>query len=97
MAKKLYVGNLSYSTTEDDLKNLFSEFGSVTSSKIILDRQSGSSKGFGFVEMENDEESNNAISGTNGRELGGRKLRVNEAMDKPEGRPRRPPRERGNW
>ena len=102
MAKKLYVGNLSYSTTEDDLKNLFSEFGTVTSSKIILDRQSGGSKGFGFVEMANDDESNSAISGTNGRELGGRKLRVNEAMDKPEGgggggRPRRPPRDRGNW
>jgi RNA recognition motif-containing protein len=83
MAKKLYVGNLSYNTTEDGLRNLFSEFGSVASSKIIFDRETGNSKGFGFIEMGTDEEANAAITGTNGREFEGRQLRVNEAMDKP--------------
>ena len=96
MAKKLYVGNLSYNTTEDGLSNLFSEFGSVSSSKIIFDRDSGNSKGFGFIEMSSDEEADAAIAGADGRDYEGRKLRVNEAMDKPQGR-----RERGggggNW
>jgi RNA recognition motif-containing protein len=93
MAKKLYVGNLSYETTEDGLKNLFSGFGTVTSAKIIFDRESAKSKGFGFIEMSSEEEANAAIAGTNGREFDGRQLRVNEAMDKPR-------RERGgggNW
>jgi RNA recognition motif-containing protein len=83
MAKKLYVGNLSYKTTEDGLRNLFSEFGNVASAKIIIDRESGNSKGFGFIEMSSEEEANAAIAGTNGREFEGRQLRVNEAMDKP--------------
>lgn len=83
MAKKLYVGNLSYNTSEDSLRNLFSNFGSVTSAKIIFDRETGNSKGFGFVEMSTDEEASAAIAGTNGREFEGRQLRVNEAMDKP--------------
>jgi RNA recognition motif-containing protein len=83
MAKKLYVGNLSYNTTEDTLRNLFSEFGSVSSAKIIFNRDTGESKGFGFVEMSSDEEANAAINGANGREFEGRQLRVNEAMDKP--------------
>jgi RNA recognition motif-containing protein len=83
MAKKLYVGNLSYTTTEDGLRNLFSEFGNVASSKIIFDRDTGNSKGFGFIEMGTDEEASAAITGTNGREFEGRQLRVNEAMDKP--------------
>ena len=83
MAKKLYVGNLSYNTTEDGLRSLFSGFGSVASVKIIFDRESGNSKGFGFVEMSSDEEASAAITGTNGREFEGRQLRVNEAMDKP--------------
>jgi len=90
MAKKLYVGNLSYNTTEDGLRTLFSGFGTVASAKIILDRETGNSKGFGFIEMGGDEEANAAIAGTNGREFDGRQLRVNEAMDKPR-------RERGNW
>ena len=91
MAKKLYVGNLSYETTEDGLKNLFSRFGTVASAKIIFDRDSGKSKGFGFIEMSSEDEANAAIAGTNGQEFEGRQLRVNEAMDKPR-------RERGgNW
>ena len=83
MAKKLYVGNLSYNTSEDGLRNLFAGFGNVTSAKIVFDRDTGNSKGFGFVEMSTDEEASAAIAGTNGREFDGPQLRVNEAMDKP--------------
>lgn len=83
MGKKIYVGNLSYTTNEADLNHLFQAFGEVTSVKIITDRDSGSSKGFGFVEMASDSEAQAAIVGTNGREVGGRQLKVNEAMDKP--------------
>jgi RNA recognition motif-containing protein len=83
MAKKLYVGNLSYNTTEDGLRNLFADFGNVASAKIIFDRETGNSKGFGFIEMSTEEEASAAIAGTNGREFDGRELRVNEAMDKP--------------
>jgi RNA recognition motif-containing protein len=93
MAKKLYVGNLSYNTTEDGLRNLFGGFGTVASAKIIFDRDTGNSKGFGFIEMSSDEEAGAAITGTNGKELDGRQIRVNEAIDKPH-------RERnsgGNW
>jgi len=83
MGKKLYVGNLSYNTTEDGLRNFFAGYGNVVSVKIILDRETGNSKGFGFIEMGTDEEANAAIAGTNGTEFDGRQLRVNEAMDKP--------------
>ncbi|MDR1505468.1 MAG: RNA-binding protein [Treponema sp.] len=92
MAKKLYVGNLSYNTSEDGLRALFSAFGSVASVKIIFDRESGNSKGFGFVEMGTDEEANAAVAGTNGKELDGRQIRVNEAMEKP-----RRERSNSNW
>ncbi|MDR0598892.1 MAG: RNA-binding protein [Treponema sp.] len=92
MAKKLYVGNLSYNTTEDSLRGLFSGFGAVSSVKIIMDRDSGGSKGFGFIEMGSDEEAAAAIAGTNGKDFEGRQIRVNEAMDKP-----RNPRQGGNW
>ena len=92
MSKKLYVGNLSYNTTEDGLRNLFAGFGTVASAKIIVDRETGNSKGFGFIEMETDDEANAAIAGTNGTELDGRQIRVNEAMDKP-----RRERSGGNW
>ncbi len=83
MAKKLYVGNLSYNTSEDSLRGLFASHGNVESVKIITDRDTGYSKGFGFVEMGSDEEAQAAIAATNGFELDGRKLKVNEAMDKP--------------
>ena len=83
MAKKLYVGNLSYNTTEDGLRGLFSQFGNVVSAKIIFDRETGNSKGFGFIEMGSDDEASAAINGTNGHEFEGRQIRVNEAMDKP--------------
>ena len=83
MAKKLYVGNLSYNTTEDGLRGMFSGFGTVASAKIIFDRETGNSKGFGFIEMSTEEEATAAIAGTNGQEFEGRQLRVNEAIDKP--------------
>jgi RNA recognition motif-containing protein len=85
MGNKLYVGNLSYDTTEDGLRQYFSDYGTVASAKIIFDRESGKSKGFGFVEMETDDEAKAASEGTNGKEFEGRTLRVNEAMDKPRG------------
>jgi RNA recognition motif-containing protein len=84
MGKKLYVGNLSYHTTEDGLRTLFSEFGNVVSAKVIFNRDTGESKGFGFVEMGSDEEADAAIAGVNGHEVDGRQVRVNEAMDKPQ-------------
>ncbi|MDR1248910.1 MAG: RNA-binding protein [Treponema sp.] len=83
MAKKLYVGNLSYNTQEDTLRDLFSAFGAVESVKIITDRDTGNSKGFGFVEMSVDSEAQAAINGINSTDLDGRVIKVNEAMDKP--------------
>jgi RNA recognition motif-containing protein len=83
MAKKLYVGNLSYNTYEENLRALFTPYGTVESVKIITDRATGNSKGFAFVEMSSDEEALAAINGVNSTELDGRAIRVNEAMDKP--------------
>ena len=79
---KLYVGNLPYNTSEDDLRTLFTQYGSVDSVAIITDRDTGRSKGFGFVEFGNDEEAKNAIQGLSGQEYGGRALTVNEARPK---------------
>ena len=79
MAKKLYVGNLSYGTTDSDLQGMFEEFGTVESAQVIIDRDSGRSKGFGFVEMRNDQEAQAAISALNGKDVDGRSLTVNEA------------------
>ena len=79
MAKKLYVGGLPYSTTDDELKSHFAQAGSVTSATIIMDKMSGRSKGFGFVEMSSDEEAQKAVSMFNGQDFGGRNLTVNEA------------------
>jgi len=75
----IYVGNLSYSVSEDDLKALFAEFGEVQNVKIITDKFSGQSKGFGFVEMPNQEEAQAALTSLNGRDVKGRNLNVNEA------------------
>lgn len=77
--KKLYVGGLPYSTTQEELKSAFEEVGPVASAQIIIDRATGRSKGFGFVEMENDADADAAISKWNGNEFGGRTLTVNEA------------------
>mgnify|MGYP001358340345 CR=1 FL=1 len=79
MSSKLYVGNLSFSVDETSLQQMFTEFGSVTSAKIIMDRDSGRSKGFGFVEMSSSSEAQSAIEKMNGQEVEGRALTVNEA------------------
>lgn len=89
MAKKLYVGGLSYSTTEDGLKDAFTQAGTVDSAIIIIDKMSGRSKGFGFVEMATDEEASKAIEMFNGKELDGRTLTVNEARPMENRPPRR--------
>jgi RNA recognition motif-containing protein len=79
VAKKLYVGNLSYDMTDSDLQTLFEQFGAVQSVQIIMDRDTGRSKGFGFVEMSGPQEAQAAIDGLNGKEINGRQLTVNEA------------------
>jgi cold-inducible RNA-binding protein len=79
MASKLYVGGLAYSVTEKELEELFAEHGTVVSTAVIKDRDSGQSKGFGFVEMSSDEEAQSAIKALNGKELSGRSIMVNEA------------------
>lgn len=79
MAKKLYVGGLSYSTTEQSLRDAFAQAGTVETATVIMDRMSGRSKGFGFVEMSTDEEAQKAIEMFNGKEFEGRTLTVNEA------------------
>jgi len=86
----IYVGNLSWSMTDDDLMNLFTEHGTVTSAKILKDKMNGRSKGFGFVEMEDDEAAKAAIAALNEIEVQGRKLIVNESQPRAEGdRPKR--------
>jgi RNA recognition motif-containing protein len=79
LGKKLYVGNLTYQVNESDLEALFSQFGTVQSAQIIVDRDTNRSKGFGFVEMDTDAQAQAAIDGLNGRDHGGRNLTVNEA------------------
>ncbi|MDO8593211.1 MAG: RNA-binding protein [bacterium] len=88
MSKKLYVGGVSYSTTEGALKDAFSQAGNVTSAIIIMDKMTGRSKGFGFVEMATEEEAQAAIEMFNGKELDGRQITVNEARPQ-EDRPKR--------
>ena len=80
--KKIYVGNLPFSSTEDEIRNLFSQHGTVHSVKLITDRDTGRPRGFGFVEMDV-EDANGAITALNGTEFGGRNLRVNEANERP--------------
>jgi RNA recognition motif-containing protein len=79
MGKKLYVGNLAYGVTSSDLQQMFEEFGTVQSAQVIMDRGSGRSKGFGFVEMSSDAEAQKAIDALNGKNVDGRNLTVNEA------------------
>ena len=82
MSKKLYVGNLPFSTNEDEIRDLFAAYGDVTSVKLIVDRETGRLRGFGFVEMD-DAGAAAAIQNLDGKELGGRTLKVNEAQEKP--------------
>jgi RNA recognition motif-containing protein len=84
MGNKLYVGNLAYSIRDEDLQQSFSQFGTVTSAKVMMDRDTGRSKGFGFVEMGSDAEAQSAINGMNGQPLQGRALVVNEARPREE-------------
>ena len=79
MSKRIYVGGLPFKTTEDEMKTLFTSFGEVTSAKLITDKYSGQSRGFGFVEMPNDAEATAAMEKLNGSDFGGRKLTINEA------------------
>ncbi len=84
MGNKLYVGNLAYSIRDDDLQQAFAQFGTVSSAKVMMDRDTGRSKGFGFVEMGSDAEAQSAINGMNGQALDGRALVVNEARPREE-------------
>ncbi len=90
MSTKIYVGNLSFNILEDALKSTFLQYGDVSSCKVIVDRETGRSKGFGFIEMGSSEDARTAISALDGSELDGRSMRVNEA--KPQER-----RERSRW
>jgi RNA recognition motif-containing protein len=85
MSKRLYVGNLSYSTTETDLREFFGRSGSVSDVKIVMDRETDRPRGFAFVEMSTDTEARDAIAKLNGQELGGRALKVNEAQQRDSG------------
>jgi RNA recognition motif-containing protein len=85
LTMNIYVGNLSWSMTDEDLTNLFTAYGTVTSGKILKDKMSGRSKGFGFVEMEDDEAAKTAIANLNETEVMGRKIIVNESQPRPEG------------
>ena len=93
MGNKLYVGNLPYSVRDQDLEQAFSQFGAVTSAKVMMERDTGRSKGFGFVEMGSDAEAQEAINGMNGQSLGGRSIVVNEARPMEA----RPPRSGGGF
>ena len=83
MGKKLYIGNLPFSATEDELRELFERHGSVDSINVIMDRETGRPRGFAFVEMSEASAASNAIRALDGTQLGGRALKVNEAQDKP--------------
>ena len=95
MAKKIYVGNLSFSVNDEELQQAFSSFGNVISARIVIDKMSGRSKGFGFVEIEDDAAADTAISKMDGQEIGGRPVRVSEA--KPQEDRHRGPRRGGGF
>lgn len=88
MAMKLYVGGLAYSVTDQELETVFAEYGKVTSSAVIKDRDSGQSKGFGFIEMADDTEAKAAMAALNGKDVSGRSIVVNEARPQEDRRPR---------
>ena len=90
--KSLFVGNMNFQTTESDLRALFEPFGQVTRVHLAMDRETGRARGFAFVEMPNDDEAAKAIAGLDGKEAGGRNLKVNEARPKGEGGPPRGPK-----
>ncbi|MBU0690210.1 RNA-binding protein [bacterium] len=96
MSKKLYVGNLPFSATEDEIRTLFSEYGTVDTVELLMDRDSGRPRGFGFVQM-NEADASRAISGLDGKDMGGRALRVNEAKDRAERSSRSPRESRDRW
>ena len=85
MGRKLYVGNLGYEVTHSDLSKMFEPHGTVESAQVIMERDTGRSKGFGFVEMKTDQEAQAAIAALNGQDAGGRSMTVNEARPRPEG------------
>jgi len=85
LSKKIYVGNLPFSATEDEVRNLFESHGEIVSVNVIMDRETGRARGFGFVEMAEAGDADNAIRTLDGTDMGGRSLRVNEAQDKPRG------------
>jgi RNA recognition motif-containing protein len=93
----IYVGNLAFNVQEDELRDTFSQYGEVASVKIITDKFSGKSKGFGFVEMKNASDAKSAITGTNGKEVQGRAIVVNEARPQTNSGDRRPQRNNQRW
>ncbi|MBQ2551806.1 MAG: RNA-binding protein [Treponema sp.] len=95
MSKRVYAGNLSYITTEETLQREFSKFGPLVSVSLIIDRDTQQSKGFGFIEFENDSDADSAIAAMSGKELDGRRIRVNFAEEKVERKPRNADSERG--
>ena len=90
MGKKIFVGNLSFNTTSADLESLFSEHGTCESATVVTDRETGRSRGFGFVEMSSASEADKAIATLNGRDIGGRQINVNEAKPREGGNGGRP-------
>jgi RNA recognition motif-containing protein len=97
MTQKVYVGNLSYETTEDTLRTLFAEFGAIESVNVITDRYTGRSKGFAFVEMATEEEAEAAMSALNGKMVGDREIRVDKAKPRPDRDRRRSDMGRSRW
>lgn len=95
MAKKIYVGNLAFSVTDDELQQAFASFGTIISARVVMDKMSGRSKGFGFVEIEDDAGADTAVDKMNGQTIAGRAIRVSEAKPQ-EDRPRRSFGDRGN-
>ena len=88
VSKKLYVGNLSYKVTEDDLKDLFGEFGTIIEVSVITDRETGRPRGFAFIEMDSDDDANKAVDSLNGKTIQDREIVVNEARPRRDSRPR---------